>query len=213
MTRDFPNCTRGLAVSLPKSSKMDVYQVKEESIYWNYQDSTVSDLFHEPYRWDYEPIASFTGIQWCINYILGYQNTKLIKAYNKYCNTHKKQENIVWPVDDIEAWTADNPAPKNSTGLFLPSPKELHILCYKDVDDINNRRSYSGAQAENWNIVNSSIAEVDSSRQIETTSYWTTTEDWLNSRYNAYAIHFPEANLEVLSKNQYYRKYLYVCAF
>ena len=60
-----------------------------------------------------------------------------MKAYNKYCKANKKQDNIVWLVDDIEAWTADNPAPKNSTGWFLPSPKELHILCYKDVGNIN----------------------------------------------------------------------------
>ena len=214
MTRDFPNCTRGLAVSLPKSRKMDVYQVKEEGIYLNFQDSRFSDLFNDPYRDDYQPIASLTGEKGCINYILGYQNTKVMKAYNKYCKANKKQDNIVWLVDDIEAWTADNPAPKNSTGWFLPSPKELHILCYKDVDNINECRNYSWYYAENYNyIVNPSIAEVDSSRQIETTSYRTSTEDYMNSRYNAYAIHFPEANLEVLSKNQYNRKYLYVCAF
>ena len=190
MAKDFPNCTHGLAVS--KVPQIVVgYQKDYEHISVNFQDT---ENFNPANKADYVSIRSSTMYFDPINRILGYQNTKVMRAYNEfYKNT---SDRIVKPIAELENLTASNPAPKNSTGWFLPSVKELHILCYKDVDDIKQHYNYTSSQAENWNyIVNPSLVAAGGPTPIYTTSYWSSTEAYYSPN-NAYAIHFPDATLE-----------------
>lgn len=140
MRAEHPDCTHGLAVALKDAT----YDGSEE-IDWQYSYESVADFqgsdnFSHGSKRNFKSIASGKGAGELINYILGYQNTVVLRAYNTYCQNNDKSDYIVKPVAAIDDFNDTNPAPDNSTGWFLPSPKELHILCYKDVDDIDNNK-------------------------------------------------------------------------
>ena len=129
MQADFPNCTHGLIVALNNISGSSQWQSQSvNDIVAGWQTST----FNASNKSDY------SAINGSINYISGYQNTKLLKAYNKYCTENGQSGNVVFPVSLLENWSVQ--APANSTGWYIPSPKELHLLCYQDVDDILTER-------------------------------------------------------------------------
>ena len=155
MSDEHPDCTRGLAVALTDAtyngSEIMHWQDSKESV----ADFQGSDNFSHGSKRNFKSIASGKGAGELINYILGYQNTVVLRAYNTYCQTNDKSDYIVKPVAAIDDFNDTNPAPDNSTGWFLPSPKELHILCYKDVDDIVNN---SGTATRD--IINSSLTAV-----------------------------------------------------
>ena len=152
MRAEHPDCTHGLAVALKDAT----YDGSEE-IDWQYSYESVADFqgsdnFSHGSKRNFKSIASGKGAGELINYIRGYQNTVVLRAYNTYCQNNDKSDYIVKPVAAIDDFNDTNPAPDNSTGWFLPSPKELHILCYKDVDDIdNNKGTYTR------DIINSSL--------------------------------------------------------
>lgn len=129
MQADFPNCTHGLIVALNNISGSSQWQSQSvNDIVAGWQTST----FNASNKSDY------SAINGSISYISGYQNTKLLKAYNKYCTENGQSGNVVFPVSLLENWSVQ--APANSTGWYIPSPKELHLLCYQDVDDILTER-------------------------------------------------------------------------
>lgn len=87
-----------------------------------------------------------------LNTIAGYNNTLALEAFNA------APENSSWPVEAVEglpAYRTDVPAPDSSSDWYLPSPKELSLLCsgeyasniwdifsdYDNRDFINNRLS------------------------------------------------------------------------
>ena len=125
MQADFPNCTHGLIVALNNISGSSIWQSNNtNSLVADWQTNT----FNASDKSDYSAINGY------ISYISGYQNTKLLKAYNKYCTENNQSGNVVVPVSLLENW--DVQAPENTTGWYIPSPKELHMLCCKDVDNI-----------------------------------------------------------------------------
>ena len=154
MAKDHPTCIHGLAVSLKHS--YTIWQKSNEDIK-DFQDGT---NFTPANKADYVSIATDNGPTDNINRILGYQNTQVLLAYNTYCRNNGKNKNIVKPVEALASFSASNPAPANSTGWYIPSAKEFHILCFKDVDDIWNYYKKS-SHTETGNIVNASISEAD----------------------------------------------------
>lgn len=157
MAADFPNCTHGLAVAVRDIA----YESYPEFVfYWQEIPESVvnfqSDNFNLFPMSVYKAVASSIVSTDNVNYILGYQNTRVIQAYNDYCKANSKTKNIVTPVDLLPDFTASFPAPANSTGWFLPSMKELCMLFYKDVDDIFTQYG-NGGIPETKNIVNTSI--------------------------------------------------------
>lgn len=172
MRADYPNCTHGLAVALK-----DATYNGSESMVWklfgiseSVADFQSSENFIHEKKTDFKSIVSGTGATDPINYILGYQNTVVLRAYNTYCQTHNESDYIVIPVVAIDEFAAAHHAPTNSTGWFFPSPKELHILFYKDVDNI-----YNNSGVENYNIVNSFLDAVGGDR-LKNSFYWSSEE-------------------------------------
>lgn len=169
MAAEHPECTHGLAVALKDVADIGMdWQSPCESVA-NFQSG---DNFTHGSKENFKSISSGTGATDPINYILGYQNTVVLRAYNTYCQNNNKSGYIVQPVAAIDDFAINNLAPENSTGWFLPSPKELHILCYKDVDDIadvNNRGSNTR------DLINSSLTEVGGDDLIRQT-YWSSVE-------------------------------------
>lgn len=169
MAAEHPECTHGLAVALKDVADIGMdWQSPCESVA-NFQSG---DNFTHGSKENFKSISSGTGATDPINYILGYQNTVVLRAYNTYCQNNNKSGYIVQPVAAIDEFAINNLAPENSTGWFLPSPKELHILCYKDVDniaDVNNRGSNTR------DLINSSLTEVGGDDLIRQT-YWSSCE-------------------------------------
>lgn len=168
---EHPECTHGLAVALKDAtyngSESMVWQNSFESVATTFQSG---ENFSHDSKGNFKSIASGSGEYDPINYILGYQNTVVLRAYNMYCKENSKSDNIVIPVAAIDDFDETNPAPTNSTGWFLPSPKELHILCNKDVDDIVNN---SGT--DTWDIINSSLTAVGGDG-LKNEFYWSSGE-------------------------------------
>lgn len=191
MHADYPDCTHGLAVALTDAT----YDGSGDMVWQNSYESVAnfqgSNNFSHKKKADFKSIASVAGPKDPINYILGYQNTVVLRAYNTYCQKNNKSDYIVQPVAAIDDFAATHPAPKNSTGWFLPSPKELHILCYKDVDNI-----YNNSGVENYNIVNSSLTAVGGDG-LKNEFYWSSGE---YSSDNAWFVYLSNGKVNNLGK-------------
>ena len=130
MSDEYPDYNHGLIVALTNVSEGCTWQSNYSSIA-NWQNS------NSPYNGtDYKSIASPRSNDGNIKYILGYQNTKVLEAYNKYCDENSESNYKVNPVAELTNWKTSNFDIANTTGWFVPSVKELHMLCYKDVDDL-----------------------------------------------------------------------------
>lgn len=139
MAKDFPTCTHGLIVSLRNVSDSTEWQ-NESTRIAEWQNSNACNVEDKS---SYKSIASLERTDdpqsELINYILGYQNTKLLKAYN--ASLPSGSDNTVLPVALLETFSAENPAPAKTTGWFIPSGKEFALLRGKDVDNVGGNKS------------------------------------------------------------------------
>lgn len=202
MATDFPDCTRGLAVSLVDVTN-DYWQNKIERVASTFQ---TSDNFTHEHKSEFVSIASSTTATSAYNYIYGYQNTQVLLAYNAYCkNTKGKEGNIVNPVDALETFSEEHPAPANSAGWFIPSVKELYILCCKDEDNING----GTRKVENKDIVNNSLTVANGSQLAG--NYWTSLERRISDA--VFFLDFSTGKVQSITRNSIKYRVRAVCAF
>lgn len=154
MAAEHPDCTHGLAVAVKKVTYNGTEDIVWQDPYESVKDWQAGVDDYKPKSSNFVFVASNYGATDNINRIYGYQNTIVLRAYNAHCIANGKQSYIVRPVAALDEFKKSNPAPENSTGWFLPSLKELHMLYYKDVDDIWNQ-DYKTAT---YDIVNSSLS-------------------------------------------------------
>lgn len=190
---EHPKCTHGLAVALKNATYENTEYMPWQNSYESVADFQGSNNFSHERKTDFKSIALGGRATDPINYILGYQNTVVLRAYNTYCKENSKSDNIVIPVAAIDEFAATHSAPANSTGWFLPSPKELQILCYKDVDDIVQKFG-----AETRDIIHSSIAAVGSGG-LNNDRYWSSGEEsshhaWTVSLFSGGVLPFPKVD-------------------
>lgn len=199
MVADFPNCSHGLIVSLKNVSTSCVWQ----SSYSKVASWQTSDFMADN-KDGYESIASGTSAMDKINYILGYQNTKLLKAYNAKCGN----DNKVLPVSSLDDFSASNPAPAHTTGWFIPSVKELYMLCHEDVDDVWNE--YATSNVNTKNVIDTSLNAVGGD-SFGNNFYWSSTE-LADDEDVAFGVYFGNANVVYRHKDRagYVRA---VCAY
>ena len=193
MATDFPGCTHGLIVSLKNVSTGTVWQSTDADIAtWQSSDSFTAEN-----KSDYKSIASGTTTATDFrNYILGYQNTKLLKAYNAQC----EEANKVLPVSLLDEFSTSNPAPAHTTGWFIPSAKELYMLCYKDVDDIANIGGESTDKVDTKNLINTSLSAVGGD-VFGDNYYWSSTETTYFGQVKAFGVYFKDADTYSTSKS------------
>ena len=209
MAKAHPNCTHGLAVSLKDVSAEMKWQGGQYEAVLNFQRG---DAFNPAYDKSlFKPIASNNGSSHPINFILGYQNTLILRAYNVYCKSIGSGNKVVLPVDALAGFETNNPSPSNSTGWFLPSPKELHILCYKDVDNIG-RYWEDPSYTDTRDIVNKSLIAADGGTFAYNYYYWSSSE-FGGFLSHAFLVNFRNSN--VISVSKYYNTYRVraVCTF
>ncbi len=212
MSAIYPGCTHGLAVAVKK--------VTGEYDKWVWQDpyEHVIDwqkkTFTHDMKKDFASIASNLDDDGDnINHIYGYQNTVVLRAYNVYCADNGRSNYIINPVAVLDEFVNSGacPAPSNSTGWFLPSAKELHMLCYMDVDNIG---SQSGTEKTTTrDIVNTSLAAVSGDALVDedNASYWSSSER-ASDHTHAINVSFSDAKVGTWTKNFAF-KVRAVCAF
>ena len=185
MSAAHPNCKHGLAVAVKaltyNGSKIMVWQSRDSydqvKVWQDGQDE------YKPSTTDFVSVSSNTNATDNINRIYGYQNTVVLRAYNAYCLTAAGNKNsIVQPVAALDQFVNSNacPAPANSTGWFLPSAKELYMLCYKDVDHVYAQ--WGPNKTDTRGIVNKSLVAVGGHALMDG-EYWSSSESKEDSEY------------------------------
>ena len=203
MAADFPRCTHGLIVSLTDVSSGCVWQSSSKSVYNTFQNT---DHFMPANKGNYAAIQSGTGATDNINKILGYNNTKVLEAYNTYCSNNDRSDYVVKPVVALATWQASNPAPLNSTGWFLPSLKELTLLCGVDTDNV-----YGGGFGHSTKFTMMDLLATLGKEKISDTNYYWSSSEFTVGTF-AYDVRFSFAIVYQDSKNSVCRVRA-VCAF
>ncbi len=218
MAAEHPDCTHGLAVAI-KDTKRYAFEWQElngqEAIETVFQKRGSG---YNPNETGYRSICVYGDSD---NRILGYQNTKILQAYNSSL-TEAKEDYIVKPVSGfyLGKFIEENPAPGGSTGWYIPSIKELVILLDGDIDN-----SLAGGVATDnppYKTVEQSITKAGGDVFLGGTGaskpYWSSSEapDDTNSNVGKYAWFVSGSSgatsngLNIKDNNFYVRA---VCAF
>lgn len=176
-----PDCMNGLVVSLTEVA----------DIAWCEKDGGSLNTWIDT-NTDFPPISSAANsIADDINKIVGYRNTAAIEAYNK-----ANPENIVNAVEAVVNIRSSTPTPKETSGWYLPSPKELSLLCTGIYD---NNIAKIASIVTNRNFINSRLEQVEGSTLLsETGDYHTSMENTWNYSYR---LQFRNGMLNAFSKS------------
>lgn len=181
-------CTHGLVVALNDvEGGTAVWQSSYSSVqnWLNNNQTTVS----------YLSVASGTGSNDPLNNIQGYNNTKAIEEFNL-----ANSGNLVQAVVKVAEYRKEVSAPNNSSKWYLPSEKELTLLCGKDVNDIWNNNSGGIA---NRDLINDKLNSISSvATPITSAYYWSSTE---YSNDLAFRVPFDYGYVSSASKDYAYR--------
>lgn len=123
LRREHPECVNGLVVSVEDAGSMVAWQ----SNYVEY-GLTVGGWIDE--NTDYSSITTSEGLDQPLNRIIGYNNTKGIGFFNADAS------NSGWMLDvgtSLSSWQVV--APDNTSGWYIPSAKELTLLCSGEYSD------------------------------------------------------------------------------
>ena len=200
MAAEHPCCVHGLAVAVKKVfyGGLDA-MMWQEDVMKSIKDFQNSDNFIHDKKNDFVPISSqASDAESSINRIYGYQNTIVLHAYNEYCIANGNDSHIIHPIVALDEFKELNSAPAGSTGWFLPSVKELHILCYKDVDNIY--RAHNEKFTDTRDMVNTSLSAVGGDALEATIRYWTSTEYESDAHRSAFCVEFEDANVNFWSR-------------
>lgn len=177
LANDHLGCTHGLVVSLD-----------QESCTWQANTTSVQDWLNLNHSDKFLPVQSGTDASDPLNNIQGYNNTKAIEAFNV-----ANSGNQVSVVQKVVEYRAKVPAPAASSGWYVPSAKELTLLCGEDVDNIHTN---DFGEPDNHNLINSKL-ELISATTLSSSRYWSSTEYSLG---NAFLVNFSDGYVGYSSK-------------
>lgn len=183
LKNDHPGCTHGLVVALQDAGG---------SMHWSdsYEMITTAWINKEG-----NPYKDVVNLQ-AEDKRRGYSNTLALKDYNagKYSsNVNSNNGYRVLPIDAIEQYAVENPAPANSSGWYFPSVMELKYVCWGQ----DNSQSTSGK--DNLNPYISKVGGTVFGSDF----CWSSTEysDYSNS---AWYVYFLNGNVSNLGLKYYY---------
>lgn len=165
LKKDHPECTHGLAVAIngeQESGWQPYYVVYGKSVGGWLEENTSG----------YQSIITGTEQESTLNMMVGYNNTKAIEVFNA------APENATWPVEAVEKavqYRQSVPAPENSSDWYLPSIKELSILC----SGIIGAPVWANQGTENKTFINSVIEQLPpeyGAQGLTDAYYWSRTE-------------------------------------
>lgn len=200
MANDYPNCTHGLALSVNKLTFYGNEKMKwQQSQYEHIKNWQSGSNFNHPLKDKFASVASNTGPTDQAQIIYGYQNTVVYRAYNAYCTSNNRSPYYVIPVIALDEFVKSHPAPKGSTGWFLPSSKEMGLLVNRDSD-----------HAEIFDTINTYLSKAGGDVITRNCSYWSSTEhDYNHDR--AFRQYMPGGSGVQLKSTSYRARV--VCAF
>lgn len=162
LRREHPECKHGLVVGL-----------KHDRSYWQ---SNFSASGERVSVWVAENVSEYeapivSNLAESVNRMMGYNNTKAIELYNE------ANENRNWPVEAIRATVAYRDkykAPATSSDWYLPSPKELALLCSGEYDD--NIYFAKEPGNDNRKFINERFAELSDINSLAGLTHWSSAE-------------------------------------
>lgn len=191
LKREHPECTNGLVVAL--DYKTDV---------WQKSMSSVSNWISENCE-DYTSIEASTSGNPDDNLekISGYNNTKAIELFNENNSYYS-----VKAVEQIIAYRDEVIAPQNSSDWYLPSIKELSLLCSGECE--GSIADIEAGQTSIKDLINSKVAEIDGASKLFNIFYWSSNEKSYDGEPEptiAYTIYFSSGklNYDTKSNKQY----------
>ena len=213
-SKDFPHCTHGLAIStkrpVPAPWQNDHDNWTADDFVLNFQNS---DNFSRADKSDFRPIAPLNKAEDDLNRVLGYQNTRILLAYNDWHRASGKGT-LVGIADKLMEFAAANPAPEGSTGWYIPSAKELYMFVNKDLDNIYKLKN----GFETSDILNSSYSTLGIYPPLEFFRYlWSSTEtkfkysDVFDEAYHLDYIGYITNSVKRVGSNG--KGVVFVCAF
>lgn len=172
LKEEHPECTHGLVVSI-SGDYISTWQPKYEQY-----NNTITNwvLANTSYHTIEVGMGNDPGDR--LNKLTGYNNTKAIEAFNA------APENKEWPVEAVsylEEVREKLPAPENTSGWYLPSAKELSLLCTGPYDgnigDISGSGDY---YIQHKRAINERIQTVDGGEILggddSPAGYWASSE-------------------------------------
>lgn len=189
LEKDHPGCTHGLVVALKDAIEGIAWQDSPYSSVQSWLDNNREDV--------YLSVASGRGSGDPVNNIQGYNNTKAIEEFNKAA---ANSGNLVHPVVKVDEYRHATPAPANSSKWYLPSAKELALLCGGDVDNIAG--SFVGTA--NRDLINGKLSSISSdATDILSAYYWSSTD--YNLSLYAFFVAFDSGFVDQYVKGNTYR--------
>lgn len=188
---DHEDCTHGLVVALRDA-------VEGTTVWQNPSSSVQNWLNNNQTTVSYLSVASGYGSSDPLNNIQGYNNTKAIEEFNL-----ANSGNLVQAVSKVADYRTIAKAPANSSDWYLPSAKELTLLCGKDVNDIWGNHSGTGTDGTaNKVLINGKLNSISSvATEILSAYYWSSTERSLN----AFFVYFDNGYVYGYDKHDAYR--------
>ena len=190
---DHKDCTHGLVVALKDAIAGTTTWQDPYTFVQNWLNSNQSGKFLS--------VASFTGANDPLNNIQGYNNTKAIEAFNA-----ANSDYAVQAVQNAVAYRNAVSAPATSSGWYLPSEKELTLLCGKEVSDIYQNNSGGTDMRDFLNGTSGPFNKLGSSNAtaILSAGYWSSTESSYDS-YDAFDVYFDsgDVNDNIKDRNDY----------
>lgn len=173
LQKDHPNCVHGLVVSHCGDESSSWQEA------WMAYDTTVGSWLNNNYPDYHDIVCPMEDENTNRNKIMGYNNTKAIKAFNE------SRDNVWWPVNAIwklDEFAQENPSPDATSGWYIPSIKELSILSFGDYEgDIAN--TYPGVSPTVYELICDKLSNIEGADMLETSDpyaetgyYWSSTE-------------------------------------
>lgn len=183
---DHESCTHGLVVALKN--------VIDNQTVWQNPYTSVQDWLNSNQSGKFLSVLSNTGANDPLNNIQGYNNTKAIEAFN---DNYTDESYVVQAVQKVVDYRNQVPAPGSSSGWYLPSEKELSLLCGKEVNSI-----YSNVGTDMRDFLNGTNGPFqklgDSATKLRLCFYWSSTE---SSYYYAFDVCFDDGGVGSNNKN------------
>ena len=178
-----PNCTHGVVVALQDAGSKTTWQNLPVNVQdWLNTSSNNNYTTNGGTSGSYLPVLSGPNSDAPVNNIQGYNNTKAIEAFNV---APANSSNKVTPVELVVDYRKKVSVPQECSGWYLPSAKELTLLCGTDVSDIWN--NHSGG-TDNRDLMNTQLGKA-SGTSLQSYYYWSSTEydgSWAWSVYFYY---------------------------
>ena len=168
LKRDYPGCTHGLVVALQDAGDM----------HWSDEYEMITTGWINKENNPYKDIVDLRET----NKRCGYSNTLALADYNagKYSSAvGSSNGKRVLPIDAIQQYAKNHPAPANSSGWYFPSVMELQYVCWGQ----GNGSGTSGRDNLNTNI--SKVGGI----LFDSGYYWSGTE-YSSFSYSAWYVGF-----------------------